>query len=406
MNAVTSVAKKHVIFISLLWGFGISQTGGAVQDYRPGTVEIESAPSKAQTQQNIDQMRAKIKAANKQLQKLNAVASSTERQLGQAQKALSINQKQQRQTQAKSQALKDDVRKTNSDIEEAQAQMVQHQLWIKTQLQNTYKHGQDSSLKLVLSGDSPSDTARLLKYHQQIHFARQTRMQMIQDDQNELNTLQKLQTLHQQELKAQEQKLAALNRQQTSLQTRLTQSKNQAHSSISKTKLSLQQMQKRASVLETLLQDLIIQEEIDDASQQGFANLKGKLPLPFEGKLKSSFNTPKLDGIGTWQGIWILPGQTKSQDVKSIAEGHIVFADWLLGYGLLTIVDHGQGFFSLYGHSTALLKQPGDWVSTRTTIATFNPDEISTMPIKGLYFEIRENSQALNPLSWLKPIRH
>jgi septal ring factor EnvC (AmiA/AmiB activator) len=161
-------------------------------------------------------------------------------------------------------------------------------------------------------------------------------------------------------------------------------------------------MQARTQMLENLLQEMIAQEEIAKANQESdFSRLKGQLALPMQGNLDNTYNTPRPDGSGEWRGVWIHPKNKSPAEVFSIADGHVVFADWLLGYGLLTIVDHGHGFFSLYGHTHTLLRQPGDWVTAQTPIAVVKPKMFDSRDINGLYFEIRENSQALNPGQWL-----
>ena len=132
------------------------------------------------------------------------------------------------------------------------------------------------------------------------------------------------------------------------------------------------------------------------------AKMKGKLPLPVSGRLENLYNRAKQNGQGRWRGAWIRPSQNQAE-VKSVAAGHVVYADWLLGYGLLTIIDHGEGYFTLYGHNQSLLRAPGDYVGPGSLIAVIHQDEATA---QGAYFEIRKNGQALNPADWLQQARN
>lgn len=128
-----------------------------------------------------------------------------------------------------------------------------------------------------------------------------------------------------------------------------------------------------------------------------FKSLKGKLNLPVRGKLLNRFGGQR-SGKLTWRGLFI--NASIGSDVKAIAHGRIVFADWLRGFGNLMIIEHTQGYMSLYGNNEALLKRVGDTVRSGDTIATVgnsggNPDA-------GLYFELRHKGKAFDPLTWIK----
>lgn len=367
-----------------------------------GTVELQPAEDeKGRTQAEIDALNKKMSQARSKLKELNRFASKTEQQLGQAQKALSENQRQKRHLVTAMEKLEADMKTTRKDIKATRSQLRQHKAWVEEQLVRQYKYGQANGLKLVLSGESPSDTARLIRYHQNIHQSRSERMNEIQRQQSHLTGLRSQQKTSQSLLSEKQAALEKARKKQSVLQQQLLASKKKAEQSISNTSSSLSSMRKQTQILEGLLQDLIVQEELTQSKKEGaFSQLKGKLPQPLAGSLKNVYNQTKHNGNGRWRGAWILPPKNLGQEVevRSVAPGHIVYTDWLLGYGLLTIIDHGQGFFTLYGHSQTLLRAPGDYVAAGTPIALIRATDQSS---KGLYFEIRENSQALNPVAWL-----
>ncbi|WP_410498956.1 peptidoglycan DD-metalloendopeptidase family protein [Chitinibacter sp. S2-10] len=142
-----------------------------------------------------------------------------------------------------------------------------------------------------------------------------------------------------------------------------------------------------------------INENLPDPSQAGvkFAGLKGQLALPVKGVVTGRFGAPRGEG-GTWKGLMIKANN--GQSVHAIASGRVVFADWLRGFGNLMIIDHGGGYMSLYGGNESLLKRVADPVKPGDVIATVGNS--GGMAESGVYFEIRQNSRPLDPLSWAK----
>lgn len=131
------------------------------------------------------------------------------------------------------------------------------------------------------------------------------------------------------------------------------------------------------------------------ASDGGFVRQKGNLRLPVRGAVAGRFGSPR-DGGGTWRGVFIKAGA--GSDVKAVASGRVVFAEWMRGFGNLLIVDHGDSYLSIYGNNDSLLKQVGQGVKGGETVATVgnsggNPDS-------GLYFEIRHQGQPVDPMKW------
>lgn len=128
-----------------------------------------------------------------------------------------------------------------------------------------------------------------------------------------------------------------------------------------------------------------------------FARMKGRLALPTRGELANGFGTPRQDGGTTWKGVFIRADG--GAEVKAIAPGRIVFADWLRGFGNLAIVDHGDGYLSVYGNNESLYKAVGDPVKAGETIASVGNS--GGNPETGLYFELRHLGQPIDPLKWV-----
>ncbi len=128
----------------------------------------------------------------------------------------------------------------------------------------------------------------------------------------------------------------------------------------------------------------------------GLAKRKGKLPWPIKDKVLHNYGSRQTGQIN-WKGMVI--NAKYGQQVKSVYSGTVVFAEYLRGYGLVVLLDHGKGDMTLYGFNQALLKKEGDKVKAGEAIALAGNTGGQTRP--SLYFEIRRNSQAQNPKSWL-----
>ncbi len=127
-----------------------------------------------------------------------------------------------------------------------------------------------------------------------------------------------------------------------------------------------------------------------------FAKLKGRLRLPARGELANRFGTPRQEGGSTWKGVFI---RAAGGEVKAIAGGRVVFADWLRGFGNLIIVDHGDSYLSIYGNNESLLKEVGQSVKGGDVIAAIGNS--GGNPESGLYFELRHQGQPLDPMKWI-----
>ena len=128
-----------------------------------------------------------------------------------------------------------------------------------------------------------------------------------------------------------------------------------------------------------------------------FAASKGKYPWPVQGKLTAKFGDEKSVGKLTWTGLYI--ETDTGLNVRAIADGEVVYADWLQGFGMLVILDHGDGYMTLYGGNRELSVGTRAWVETGATIATVGDSRGHKRP--GVYFEIRHNAKPVNPERWV-----
>lgn len=141
--------------------------------------------------------------------------------------------------------------------------------------------------------------------------------------------------------------------------------------------------------------------DFDPPGNTAFERLRGRLPMPVAGDIAARFGAPRrVEGAGTapaWKGVFIRAAE--GAEVKSVAAGQVVFADWLRGFGNLIIVDHGEGFLSVYGNNESLLQPVGERVGGGEVIASVG--NTGGNLDAGLYFELRFNGRPIDPLRWV-----
>ena len=136
--------------------------------------------------------------------------------------------------------------------------------------------------------------------------------------------------------------------------------------------------------------------EID--KRETFGKRRGRLRWPAIGKVKKLFGKPRQAANVKWNGV-LIPGK-EGNNVRAISHGRVAYADWLRGYGMLIIIDHGDGYMTLYGYNQALYKETGDWVEEGEIVATVGRS--GGQKKSGLYFEVRVKGQPSNPAKWCR----
>ncbi|MFM1897494.1 MAG: hypothetical protein RLZZ385_2568 [Pseudomonadota bacterium] len=271
------------------------------------------------------------------------------------------------------------------------------QTLVASALYSAYVDGPQSQFKVLLNQQDPSLAPRMLVYHQRFNAVRLEQIRTFQQ------TLQSLSSGRQQ-LQAEQQRLNDRQEELAARQSELETSLAARQSAL--TELSAA-MAARGQELEALLSDRqeleALLERIEEAVEQipaipdlPFVQRRGQLPWPAQGRFISEFGSPFGDGSLRRQGI-IIAG-SPGTPVRAVHGGRVVFADWLRGYGLLTILDHGDGYMSLYGYNQTLTTEPGAWVESGDIVAESGAS--GSQDTAGIYFEIRHNGRPENPLDW------
>jgi septal ring factor EnvC (AmiA/AmiB activator) len=168
---------------------------------------------------------------------------------------------------------------------------------------------------------------------------------------------------------------------------------------ISSKDAEIERLQAQAKDLTKLVEALArVLPKMPDTNAEPFAGKAASLSWPADGPILKSFGQSRADGRLKWEGV--LLGAPSGSVVRSVYYGRVVFSDWLDGMGLLTIIDHGAGYMSLYGHNQDLLKEVGEWVDPGEAIA--HVGDSGGQAAAGLYFEIRKDGKPVNPKRWIR----
>ncbi len=305
-----------------------------------------------------------------------------------------------------------DLRRIQSEVSTAEAELAElqaqrgeylqsleqrHEL-LADQMVAAYRLGRQSRLKLLLNQDSPADLSRMLAYYEYFSAAQGERIGELRQA---LATLDALRTQIDAALASLRQAQSREARELESLREK-RQDRQQILDTIAaridSDNARLEELTRNRKDLETLLERLenaLADIPADLGEHLHPRSLRGNLPMPVTGRVLHAFGQSRGGGLD-WQG-WLIEGEPGSE-VSAVAYGRVAFADWLRGYGLLMIIDHGDGFMSLYGNNESLLFEVGDWVPPGTVIGT-----IGSVPgaSQGLYFELRNNGRAVDPAAWV-----
>ncbi|MEE9141469.1 MAG: peptidoglycan DD-metalloendopeptidase family protein, partial [Gammaproteobacteria bacterium] len=266
------------------------------------------------------------------------------------------------------------------------------------QLRSAYVTGREESLKLMLNQQDPAELGRLMVYYGYLNRARTEQISSIAEqlrslaeldeaERNEAARLERLEAERTEELN----KLNKAREEREQLLARVSQE-------IDKAGVDIERLEaEEASLIELIERLRHALAEFPVQVQTPFVEQKGQLSWPVRGPLLVNYGERRARQL-RWTGIVV--GADPSTDVRAVAPGRVAYADWLPGLGLLLIIEHGDGYLSLYGHNQSLNKAAGDWVSAGEVVAGVG--DSGGHKNSGLYFEIRHGKKPVNPRHWLK----
>ena len=270
---------------------------------------------------------------------------------------------------------------------------------LKKQIRAAWMEGDAPAVKVLLNEIDPDKIARTMTYYEYLSRDTIDRLEAFAANLRQLKETQK-------QVKAGRMRLAKLEENVADRQQKLSSSKKEREQTLAALKTDIsnrlserEELEEDRKRLEKLLRE--VEEAIANIptpnESDPFGSLKNKLPWPAEGKVVSSFGDSYASGKLKHNGLLI--NTAEEGNVRAVHYGRVVFANWLRGFGLITILDHGDGYMTLYGHSSSLFTSPGDWVEAGEAIAQAGRTGGTNDP--AVYFEVRHNGKPDNPRRWL-----
>jgi len=358
--------------------------------------ENSNEKTKQQNNEKLNDVQQAIAAQQSNIFKTNKARAKLEQQLKQDDLAIAKAARAINDTEKKLTTTKQKITQLGKEKQQLSAQKRNQEQLLAKQLRSAYTTGQHDYLKLILNQEQSEKVQRTVTYYQ---YLNQARTQEIDNFQATIAALLQVTTEHQEQVTELENLKTSQKQQKLSLSKNKSKRKKTINA-LSKKLLSSQQklakLKAEEANLTAALQKLeaLMRAEI---RLTGLSKLKKKLSWPVKGRLLRSFGSKK-QGYLKWKGV--LLGAPIGRQVQTVHSGTILFSDWLKGYGLLTVIDHGDGYMSLYAHNQTLLKSVGDRVETGEPIALVGQSGGQNQA--GLYFEIRHRGKAVNPKLWCK----
>lgn len=380
---------RHLVSSLILLGCLLPSVNCLASDSNNEKAKQRNSAKLNDVQQAIAKQESNIFKTNKARSVLEKQLKDDDLAIAKVAKAINDTEQLLNNTQQEISSLSKEKQKLTSQ------KITQEQLLAK-QLRSAYTTGQHDYLKLLLNQQQSEKIQRTITYYQYMNKARINEIEKFQATIAQLSmvtTQHQKQVVNLQTIKQNQQKQrVALNENKDNRSKTLTLLSKELLSS----KQQLAKLKADEANLAAALQKLtaLIRAEVD---LTGLSKLKRKLTWPVKGRLLRSFGSKK-QGYLKWKGV--LLGAPIGRQVQTIHNGTVLFSDWLKGYGLLTVIDHGDGYMSLYAHNQTLLKSVGDQVETGEPIALVG--QSGGQDQAGLYFEIRHQGKAVNPKLWCR----
>lgn len=360
----------------------------------------ERAVQEREAKQKLDAVRAEIRTLTEQQratagERNEAVRALREKELAVAAVAKDVHALDERVAGQQAELARLDGRR--GDLETA---LESQREALAALLRSAYALGNHEELKLLLQQDDVAAISRVLAYHRYFQRAQVGQIDRLRGDLRELAEVQA-------SIEAANAQLGRTRAARTAEGEKLEAERAGHERLVAEIDARLKDQGARIAALgkdEAALADLL--EKLRDvfadipkqlAGAEPFASARGRLAWPVQGRIATAFGAADDSGR---RSSGVLISAAAGTAVHAVSHGRVAFADWLRGYGLMIIVDHGDGYMSLYGGNETLLKDVGDWVDAGTTIASSGASGGQKTP--GLYFELRAKGQAVDPRGWLR----
>ncbi|MEW6133973.1 MAG: peptidoglycan DD-metalloendopeptidase family protein [Pseudomonadota bacterium] len=385
-------------------------------------------PAWADSKSELQSLRERLQKLQQEYRRTRESSAEAADALKQSERAISEAGRRLYQLEREQREVQADLRSATTEAEQASAEIRERQARLNEMIRQAYMRGGGDALKLMLNGENPSQAARDLHY---LSYLSHAQLQLIEELKADLGRLAELrQSAAEKDRALAEIREAQLRERENLLREKQERQKvlNRLASEIKKQRKEIATLKRNEQRLSELVarlaklasrpktpasrnapadkpgatggKPLAVNTRVPEPGRDGtpFSRLKGLLRLPVAGELMNKFGTPREGGGVSWKGLFIRAPE--GAEVRAVAGGVVAFADWLRGFGNIVIVDHGEGYMSLYSNNESLYKQAGDPVRMGEAIAAVGNSGGQESP--GVYFELRHQSRPINPMTWIK----
>lgn len=349
--------------------------------------------------QQLKELNARIRTLEQSLNQVKGAKAEVVKELRASEKKIADTAKAIRSNLASSKRLQSQLAELRAERNDLRLKQNQQKAYLERQIRSAYAMGRQEYLKVLLNQQQPDQVSRVLRYYDYINKERSRHIDEYLKTSKSLDRVEKEILQKDYVLTTTRSKLEAdrgrLKLEQSKRETLVAQLDRE----ISGKGEELATLNQDRARLEQLLKE--VREAIVNIPMpkdtRPFKSMRGKLPWPIKGRVAYAFGSEQIRGKLRRNGMVIRANE--GTEIKAIHSGRVVFADWLRGYGVLLILDHGNGFMSLYGNNQSLLREAGDWIHAGESIATVGRSGGQNR--SGLYFEIREKGDPQDPIIWL-----
>lgn len=349
--------------------------------------------------EELEQLRARIQLLRDDLNTVRGTRRDVRMELNSIERNIAASAQQMRQTRQNLALNTKRLQELIGQRRQLHALLEGQREGLAKQIRTGYVVGRQDYMKMLLNQEQPARVGRVLTYYNYLDNARREQIESIAQQMDRLNTVEAA-------INVENENLAATNARLADEKTSLIALQGERRAILSRIDKELDdktQLLENLNADEDRLADLLRRLPVEladippDINAKGtFAKSKGKLPWPTNGRISAAYGAPRGAGNLRWQGV-ILNAE-EGADVRAIWRGRVVFTGWLNGYGMMIIIDHGDGYMSLYAHNQSVIKEVGDWTEAYEVIATVG--DSGGQKHSGLYFEIRHNGKPDNPVRW------
>jgi murein hydrolase activator len=358
--------------------------------------------------EKLEALRSRIEGLRAKIAESEETRTEARDQLQDSERAISEANRALRVLATRRAAAEEELKSLSRRTQALESEIASRRQTLERLLILRYVNGEQSGMKLLLSGEEPGRIARELHYYGYVSRAQTEFIGELRASLARLKELEAGTRARNAELAAIESarrtERAGLLRQQAEHRKVLARVSTQ----LREQRRKVQQLERDESRLSRLVEELrkllasappgLRNDKIPEpGGEKSFSGLKRGLRLPIKGELANRFGAQRSDGGPPWKGLFIR--SPAGQEVRAVAPGRVVFADWLRGFGNLLIIDHGKSYLTIYGNNESVLKQVGDTVGTGDPVATVGASGGNME--SGLYFEIRHEGIAFDPMRWV-----